>query len=70
MGFFNDAKDKVQDMGDQNGDGRLSKEDLENLKDGSNNEHIDQLKAKADANEDGKVDASDLGDLKDKLFNK
>lgn len=70
MGLLDDAKNKAQSMGDQNGDGRISKEDLENMKDGTNNEHIDQLKAKADSNEDGKVDMNDVGGLKDKFFNK
>lgn len=68
MGMFDSIKDKAKDLADQNDDGRLSKEDLEQLRDGTNDEHIDRLKAKADANEDGKVNMSDLGDLKKKLM--
>ena len=68
MGFFDKAKDKATDIGDRNNDGRISKEDLEQLKDGSNDGHIEKLKEKADANEDGKVDMNDLGDLKNKFM--
>ena len=68
MGMLDSLKQKVTDIGDKNGDGRLSKDDLEKLKDGTNDDHIEKLKARADTNEDGKVDMSDLGSLKDKLI--
>jgi len=51
--------DDLQAKADVNGDGKLSVEDLEALKDGANNEQLDQLKSLADQNGDGKIDLED-----------
>lgn len=51
--------DDLQAKADVNGDGKLSVEDLEALKDGVNNEQLDQLKSLADQNGDGKIDLED-----------
>jgi len=75
MSILDDIKAKA----DTNGDGKISKDDLEALKGGEHDEIIEQLKSKADLNDDGKLDLSDLkdvkgdvgdllGGLKDKLF--
>lgn len=72
MSLLDDLKAKA----DLNGDGKLSVEDLESLKDGANNEQLDKLKGLADSNGDGKLDLEDaknidLGnlanDVRDKL---
>ena len=72
MSLLDDIKAKA----DLNGDGKIGLEDLESLKDGTNNEQLDKLKEFADRNGDGKVDLEDvknfdLGNLvqdaKDKL---
>lgn len=57
MGLLEDLKAKA----DANGDGKLTQDDLQGLKDMyAENEHrITELQAKADANGDGKVDLSD-----------
>ena len=69
----------LKKMADRNGDGRLSKEDLDSLKgnDGDNNQWIEKLKEKADHNGDGKIGKEDLsgltdslGGMKNKLFGK
>lgn len=73
MSLLDNLKNKV----DQSEDGRLSKDDLEAMKDGEgdNDSWIDKLKEKADQNEDGKIGKDDLsglssslGGMKDKLF--
>lgn len=56
MSLLDDLKKKA----DLNGDGKLSIEDLESLKDGANNEQLDQLKQLADQNGDGKLDLEDV----------
>lgn len=73
MGLLDDIKNKV----DQNGDNKLSKDDLDSLKDGSNDGVLDKLKSIADQNEDGRVSFDDIKkidlgstfeDIKNKLF--
>ncbi len=56
MNLLDDLKAKA----DLNGDGKLSVEDLESLKDGVNNDQLDQLKQFADQNGDGKLDFEDV----------
>lgn len=72
MGLLDDLKTKA----DLNGDGKLSTEDLEQLKGTINSEQLDKLKQLADQNDDGKLDLNDIkgidlgniaGDVKDKL---
>lgn len=69
--------DQLKNAADRNGDGRLNKDDLEALKDGSNNEILDKMKDMADQNNDGKVSFDDvkdfnlggaIGDLKNKFM--
>lgn len=63
--------DVIKSQMDLNKDGKLSKEDLEALKDGKSNTLIDQLKKQADLNKDGKIDAKDLPKIQvDKLADK
>lgn len=73
MSIFDQLKEKA----DQNGDGRLNKDDLEALKDGNNDELLDKLKDAADQNDDGKLSFDDaksfdlgetFGDLKNKFM--
>ena len=52
--------DDLQAKADLNGDGKLSTEDLESLKDGLNNEELEKLKDLADHNNDGKIDIEDI----------
>lgn len=59
MSLLDDIKAKA----DTNGDGRLSVEDLESLKDGSNNEQIDKLEQVADQNGDGKIGLDDISNF-------
>ncbi len=77
MSIFDDLKAKA----DANGDGKLTKDDLEALRDKLPADKVDELKKKADTNSDGKVDLADLkdlggdvgsvlGGLKDKFFKK
>ena len=56
MSLLDDLKAKA----DVNGDGKLSIEDLEKLKDGVNNDQLDELKKVADQNGDGKLDLEDV----------
>ena len=49
MGLLDDLKAKA----DLNGDGKLSAEDLEQLKGTINGEQLDKLKQLADQNDDG-----------------
>ncbi|MFZ1248856.1 MAG: EF-hand domain-containing protein [Candidatus Saccharimonadales bacterium] len=78
MSILDDLKAKA----DQNGDGKLSSADIEEMKQNHTEDAsmLDQLKAKADANNDGKIGLDDLkevgnsitdklGEVKDKLFN-
>ncbi len=69
--------DDLKARADQNGDGKISKEDLENLQDKLPKDQLEKLKGIADQNGDGKIDMNDvknldLGDIassiKDKLF--
>ena len=57
MSVFDDMKSKAKDAFD---DHKVSKEQLEHLKDGHNDDKIEQLKQKADLNHDGKLDLKDL----------
>jgi len=74
MGIFDDIKAKM----DANGDGKMDKTDLEDLKQkGLDADIVTQLKVRADQNGDGKVDLADLkavnldvSGLKDKFFGK
>lgn len=59
MNLFNDIKAKA----DINGDGKLTVQDLDSLKDGSNNEALDKLKNLADRNSDGKLSLDDVKDI-------
>ena len=72
MSLVDDLKAKA----DRNGDGKISKEDLEGMKNGENDSHIDKLKDLADRNGDGKIGLDDAknidlgslaGDAKSKL---
>ncbi len=56
MDVLSDLKAKA----DANGDGKLSKEDLEGLSNVLPTDQLEQLKAKADANGDGKIDFEDV----------
>lgn len=56
MGLIDDIKAKA----DQNGDGKLSADDLESLKNGANNGQLDKLKDLADQNDDGKLGVDDI----------
>ena len=69
----------LQQKADANGDGKITKEDLEQVKDtlSKHNDTLQKLKDKADANGDGKVDLdeakkslNDISNLKDTLFGK
>lgn len=55
MSLLDDIKAKA----DLNGDGKIGAEDLESLKNGTNNEQLDKLKELADRNSDGKIDFED-----------
>lgn len=81
MSVLDDIKAKM----DANDDGKLNKDDLEDLKQkGLDQDIVTQLKVRADQNGDGKVDLADLkavnldmsslrediSGLKDKLFGK
>lgn len=81
MSVLDDIKAKM----DANDDGKLNKDDLEDLKQkGLDQDIVTQLKVRADQNGDGKVDLADLkavnldmsgmreniGGFKDKLFGK
>lgn len=56
MSLLDDIKAKA----DLNGDGKIGPEDLESLKDGTNNEQLDKLKEMADQNGDHKLDFEDV----------
>ncbi len=69
--------DDLKSRADQNGDGKITKEDLESLQDKLPKDQLEKLKSVADQNGDGKVDMNDVknldlgdiaGKLKDKLF--
>lgn len=59
MGFMDQMKSKA----DQNRDGRVSKDDLDSMRDDNNSGMIDKLKAKADTNNDSKVSMDDLKNI-------
>lgn len=69
MSIFDDLKAKA----DLNSDGKLSKEDIDSLKEkGLTQDVIGKLKGLADQNDDGKINLDDiknsgLTDLQDKL---
>lgn len=72
MAIFDDLKAKA----DANGDGKLSADDLNDLRDKLPTEKFDQLKSLADQNDDGKISLEDvksfnlgdtIGGLKDTL---
>lgn len=56
MGLLDDLKAKA----DVNGDGKITKEDLEALKSGDNADMVDKLKGLADQNDDGKLNLDDV----------
>lgn len=58
MGLLDDLKAKA----DANGDGKISLEDLEALRDGSNNSAIDKIKEVAQ-NTGGKIDFEEIKNL-------
>lgn len=80
MSLLDDIKAKA----DQNGDGKLSADDLESLRDKLPTDKLDELKTKLDQSGDGKLDFEDVknfdfgnlandaksavADLKNKLF--
>ena len=59
MGLFDALKAKA----DANGDGKVTKEDLDALQSPENKGKIDQLKSIADHNKDGKLDVNDVKNL-------
>jgi hypothetical protein len=59
MSLLDDIKAKA----DLNGDGKVSVEDLEALKDGVNNDKLEQLKKIADQNGDDKIDVEDIKNI-------
>lgn len=59
MSLLDDIKAKA----DLNGDGKVSVEDLEALKDGVNNDKVEQLKKIADQNGDDKIDVEDIKNI-------
>lgn len=72
MSLLDDLKAKA----DLNGDGKLTAEDIEQLKGTINGEQLDKLKQLADQNDDGKLNLDDIkgidlgniaSDVKDRL---
>lgn len=59
MGLLED----IQAKADANGDGKLSMEDLQNMRDSLPEGKFEELSAKADANGDGKVSFEDVKDM-------
>ncbi|PID31844.1 hypothetical protein CR970_03700 [Candidatus Saccharibacteria bacterium] len=59
MSMFDDLKAKA----DANGDGKISKEDLDSLRDQLPGDQLDKLKNLADQNDDGKIDLNDIKSL-------
>ena len=59
MSLFDDLKKRA----DVNGDGKITKEDLDAVNSPENKEKVDALKKVADSNHDGKVDLSDAKNL-------
>lgn len=51
--------DELKKYADANGDGKLSKADLDTFNTPENKQKIDELKMAADRNSDGKVDFND-----------
>lgn len=78
---INDLLSDAKARADVNGDGKLSLQDIESLRDkfGIDTKHFDTLRSKLDASGDGKLDINDLAgglgsiggtinDLKEKFF--
>lgn len=59
MSLLDDLKAKA----DVNGDGKISADDLANLKDKVSPEQFDQLKQLADRNDDGSINFDDVKNL-------
>lgn len=64
--------DDLQKLADGNGDGKLTADDLESMKDKIPADKFDEMKKMADSNDDGKINFADLksldfGDIKDKI---
>lgn len=55
--------DQLKGLADRNGDGKINKEDLDALKDGSNDSVLDKLKEVADQNDDGKLNLDDAKNI-------
>ena len=55
--------DELKKRADVNGDGKITKEDLDALNSPENKAKIDELKKTADSNKDGKLDLSDVKSL-------
>lgn len=64
--------DSITKLADRNGDGKITKDDLDTLagKDGKTDELLQQLREQADRNEDGKIDIKDIQHLKESLTKK
>lgn len=56
MGLMDEIKAKA----DMNNDGKVSKEDLEELRNDDNGSTIDKLKEAADQNDDGRLNFDDV----------
>lgn len=52
--------DELKKRADVNGDGKITKEDLDAVNSPENKQKVDELKKVADSNKDGKVDLSDV----------
>ena len=52
--------DQIKNRGDANGDGRVTKQDLDSFRNDQNSSKIDQLKEIADQNDDGKLSLDDI----------
>ncbi len=59
MSFIDDLKAKA----DQNGDGKINKEDLDGLQDKLPKDQVEKLKNMADQNGDGKIDVNDIKNI-------
>ncbi len=59
MSLFDDLKKRA----DVNGDGKITKADLDAVKSPENKQKIDGLKKIADSNKDGKINLSDAKDI-------
>jgi|AntRauTorckE6833_2_1112554.scaffolds.fasta_scaffold00450_8 Ca2+-binding EF-hand superfamily protein len=52
--------DEIKQLADQNDDGKLTKDDLEGLKEKMSSEKVEELKNMADQNGDGKLNLDDV----------